>query len=128
MAAHSRQDRSGQAVSLVNLLWRQHSAPWIPEVIGPEYSGWRWEEAARHSDVRSPTFPVTFLEGLAARGQVLPPVLALAVVDKEPVTVVRGEHPGLARHPARTRDARIRATVHPAPYDDHARTRYRRNA
>ncbi|MCX4704094.1 hypothetical protein [Streptomyces sp. NBC_01373] len=45
------------------------------------------------------------------------------------VSVVLGRHPG----PGTPADAdlgfpRVRATVQPAPYDDHARRRYRRNA
>jgi hypothetical protein len=45
----------------------------------------------------------------------------------EPVTVVWGDHPG----PGTPADAdlgipRIRATVRPAPYNEHARTAYRR--
>jgi hypothetical protein len=61
-------------------------------------------------------------------------ILSLALVGKqyaEPVTevtVVWGEHPG----PGTPADAdlgfpRIRATVAPAPFDEHARTRYRRH-
>ncbi len=62
-------------------------------------------------------------------------ILSLALIDKqfaEPgteVTVVWGEHPG----PGTPADAdlgfpRIRATVAAAPFDEHARTRYRRHA
>ncbi len=43
------------------------------------------------------------------------------------VTVVWGEHPGADPDPdADLGFPRIRATVAPAPYDSHARTRYRR--
>ncbi|MEE1801200.1 aminomethyl transferase family protein [Streptomyces sp. JV176] len=62
-------------------------------------------------------------------------VLSLALVDHEyaepgtEVSVVWGDHPGPGTDPgAHLGLPRIRATVHPAPYDDHARTRYRRNA
>lgn len=62
-------------------------------------------------------------------------VLSLALVDHahaEPgteVTVVWGEHPGPDTDPDAHLDLpRVRATVHPVPYDDHARTQYRRNA
>jgi len=62
-------------------------------------------------------------------------ILSLALIDKqyaEPgteVTVVWGEHPG----PGTSADADlgfpcIRATVAPAPFDEHARTKYRRHA
>nr|WSY49864.1 aminomethyl transferase family protein [Streptomyces sp. NBC_00886] len=62
-------------------------------------------------------------------------LLSLALVDSEfaapgtEVSVVWGRHPG----PGTPADAdlgfpRVRATVQPAPYDDHARRRYRRNA
>jgi vanillate/3-O-methylgallate O-demethylase len=61
-------------------------------------------------------------------------VLGLAVVEKrfaEPgtrVDVVWGEHPGPGTAPdADLGFPRIRATVQPAPYDEHARTRYRRD-
>ncbi|GAA4027931.1 hypothetical protein [Streptomyces plumbiresistens] len=76
-------------------------------------------------------------------------LLSLALVDSEwaapgtEVSVVWGRHPGpstpgralRAGHsgPGTPADAdlgfpRVRATVQPAPYDDHARRRYRRNA
>ncbi len=62
-------------------------------------------------------------------------VLSLALIDKEysaagtEVSVVWGMHPG----PGASADAhealpRIRAVVHPAPYDAHARTEYRSKA
>ncbi|KPI00189.1 glycine cleavage T protein (aminomethyl transferase) [Actinobacteria bacterium OK074] len=61
-------------------------------------------------------------------------VLSLALLDKahaEPgteVSVVWGEHPGPGTDPdADLGLPRIRATVHPSPYDEHARTRYRRD-
>lgn len=61
-------------------------------------------------------------------------ILSLVLIDKklaEPgseVSVVWGEHPG-ASAPAGVEQgfARLRATVQPAPYDDFARTEYRRN-
>ncbi len=61
-------------------------------------------------------------------------VLALALLDVRharpgtEVRVVWGEHPGPGTDPdADLGFPRIRATVHPAPYGDHARTRYRLN-
>lgn len=61
-------------------------------------------------------------------------ILSLSIVDKryaEPgteVSVVWGEHPGPGTDPdADLGFPRIRATVAPAPYDAHARTRYRRS-
>jgi len=61
-------------------------------------------------------------------------VLALAMVAEqfaEPgtaVEVVWGEHPGPGTAPDAELDLpRIRATVQPAPYNEHARTAYRRN-
>lgn len=62
-------------------------------------------------------------------------VLSLTLIDKtyaEPgteVTVVWGEHPGPGTAPdADLGFPRVRATVAPAPYEEHARTQYRRNA
>ena len=61
-------------------------------------------------------------------------ILSLTLIDKryaEPgteVSVVWGEHPGPGTAPdADLGFPRIRATVAPAPYDSHARTRYRRD-
>ena len=61
-------------------------------------------------------------------------ILSLTLIDKqyaEPgteVSVVWGEHPGPGTDPdADLGFPRIRATVAPAPYDSHARTRYRRD-
>jgi vanillate/3-O-methylgallate O-demethylase len=61
-------------------------------------------------------------------------ILSLTLIDKryaEPgtaVTVVWGEHPGPGTAPgADLGFPRIRATVQPAPYDQHARTQYRRD-
>ena len=61
-------------------------------------------------------------------------ILALTLIDKryaEPgteVTVVWGEHPGPGTDPdADLGFLRIRATVQPAPFDEHARKAYRRN-
>ncbi len=51
MAAPSLQDGIEQAGSPVKLLWRQNPPPWNPEVIKPEYAGWRQEQAAWHSGV-----------------------------------------------------------------------------
>lgn len=62
-------------------------------------------------------------------------ILSLALVDQrnaEPgtaVSVVWGDHPGPGTAPdADLSFPRIRATVHPAPYEGYARTQYRRNA
>ncbi|MFD6274417.1 aminomethyl transferase family protein [Streptomyces sp. NPDC060209] len=62
-------------------------------------------------------------------------VLAQTVIDPahaEPgteVTVVWGEHPGFGTEPeADLGFPRIRATVQPSPFDQHARTHYRRNS
>jgi vanillate/3-O-methylgallate O-demethylase len=51
MAAPSLQDGIGQAGSPVKLLWKPNAEPWLPEVIEPEYAGWRQEQAAWHSSV-----------------------------------------------------------------------------
>jgi len=59
-------------------------------------------------------------------------VLSLAIVERQyaesgtQVTVTWGDHPGHGTAPdADLGFPRIRATVAPAPYDEHARTRYR---
>jgi glycine cleavage system aminomethyltransferase T len=77
------------------------------------------------------------LVGLTYQTASLDPVgtiLSLTLIGKrctEPgtqVTVVWGEHPGPGTDPdADLGFPRIRATVQPAPFDEHARTRYRRN-
>jgi vanillate/3-O-methylgallate O-demethylase len=61
-------------------------------------------------------------------------VLSLALIDKQyaapgtEVTLVLGEHPGSGTPPnADLGFARIRATVQPAPYNEHARKQYREN-
>ncbi|WP_329549260.1 aminomethyl transferase family protein [Streptomyces sp. NBC_01356] len=78
------------------------------------------------------------LVGMTCQTASLDPVgtiLSLTLIDKEyaepgtEVSVVWGEHPG----PGTAPDAdfgfpRIRATVQPAPFNQHARTLYRRNA
>ena len=51
MAVPSLQDGIDQAGSPVALLWKPGSAPWTPEVIEPEYAGWRQEQAAWHDGV-----------------------------------------------------------------------------
>jgi glycine cleavage system aminomethyltransferase T len=51
MAVPSLQDGIDQAGSAVALLWKPGSAPWTPEVIEPEYAGWRQEQAAWHDGV-----------------------------------------------------------------------------
>jgi glycine cleavage system aminomethyltransferase T len=62
-------------------------------------------------------------------------ILALTLIDKQyaapgtEVTVVWGEHPGPGTAPgADLGFPRIRATVQPAPYDQHARAQYRLDA
>ncbi|GLZ06116.1 glycine cleavage system protein T [Actinomadura sp. NBRC 104412] len=51
MAVPSLQAGIDQAGSPVRLLWEPDPAPWLPEVIEPEYAGWREEQAAWHSGV-----------------------------------------------------------------------------
>ena len=51
MAVPSLQDGIDQAGSPVALLWKPGSAPWTPEMIEPEYAGWRLEQAAWHDGV-----------------------------------------------------------------------------
>jgi glycine cleavage system aminomethyltransferase T len=62
-------------------------------------------------------------------------ILALTLIDNElaapgtEVEVVWGEHPGAGTDPDADLDfPRIRATVQPAPFNQHARTLYRKNA
>jgi hypothetical protein len=50
MAVPSLQDGIDQAGSPVSLLWKPGSAPWVPEVVEPEYAGWRQEQAAPYSE------------------------------------------------------------------------------
>lgn len=78
------------------------------------------------------------LVGLTYQTATLDPtgtILSLALVDKEfatpgtEVSVVWGEHPGAGTAPdADLGFPRIRAVVQPAPFDEHARTLYRKNA
>jgi glycine cleavage system aminomethyltransferase T len=67
MAVPSLQDGIDQAGSPVRLLWQPGSAPWTPEVIEPEYAGWRQEQAAWHEGVTisdlSHHMSDTFIEG-----------------------------------------------------------------
>ena len=51
MAAPTLQDGIDRAGSPVALLWRPNAQPWLPEVIEPEYAGWRQEQGAWHSGV-----------------------------------------------------------------------------
>src|SRR5215472_1822282 len=51
MAAPSLQDGIDKAGSPVNLLWKVNPAPWNPEIVAPEYAGWRAEQAAWHDGV-----------------------------------------------------------------------------
>jgi vanillate/3-O-methylgallate O-demethylase len=51
MGAPSLQDGIDQAGSPVRLLWKPDAEPWLPEVIEPEYAGWRQEQDAWHSGV-----------------------------------------------------------------------------
>jgi vanillate/3-O-methylgallate O-demethylase len=62
-------------------------------------------------------------------------ILSLALLDHRyaaagtQVSVVWGEHPGPgAPSRAESRFSRLRATVHAAPYNELARTQYRKNA
>jgi len=67
MAAPSLQDGIDQAGSPVRLLWKPGSPPWTPELIEPEYTGWRQEQAAWHEGVSiadlSHHMSDTFIEG-----------------------------------------------------------------
>jgi glycine cleavage system aminomethyltransferase T len=67
MAAPSLQDGIDQAGSPVKLLWKPDAPPWTPEVIKPEFAGWREEQAAWHSGVAisdlSHHMSDTFIEG-----------------------------------------------------------------
>ncbi len=51
MPAPSLQDGIEQAGSPVRLLWKPDAAPWLPEVVEPEYAGWRQEQDAWHTGV-----------------------------------------------------------------------------
>ncbi|MFD9325435.1 aminomethyl transferase family protein [Streptomyces sp. NPDC060065] len=51
MAAPSLQDGIDKAGSPVRLLWKPNAAPWLPEVVEREYTGWRQEQAAWHESV-----------------------------------------------------------------------------
>lgn len=51
MAAPSLQDGIDKAGSPVKLLWKPNAAPWLPEVVEREYTGWRQEQAAWHESV-----------------------------------------------------------------------------
>jgi vanillate/3-O-methylgallate O-demethylase len=64
MGAPSLQDGIDQAGSPMRLLWQQNPAPWNPEVVQPEYAGWRqeqvaWHQAASISDVSHHMFDTT---------------------------------------------------------------------
>ncbi|MFG1928794.1 aminomethyl transferase family protein [Cryptosporangium sp. NPDC048952] len=67
MAAPSLQDGIDQAGSAVKLLWKPNGAPFLPEVVEREYSGWRVEQRAWHEGVAllnlSHHMFDTFLEG-----------------------------------------------------------------
>ena len=45
------QDGIDKAGSPVRLLWKPDAAPWTPEVVEPEYAGWRAEQRAWHEGV-----------------------------------------------------------------------------
>jgi len=67
MGAPSLQDGIDRAGSPVRMLWKPNAAPWNPEVVQPEYAGWRQEQAAWHfgvaiMDVSHHMFD-TFIEG-----------------------------------------------------------------
>jgi len=67
MAAPSLQDGIDKAGSPVQLLWKPNADPWTPEVVKPEYAGWRQEQTAWHEGVSisdlSHHMYDTFLEG-----------------------------------------------------------------
>ncbi|XVU28043.1 aminomethyl transferase family protein [Actinoplanes sp. CA-054009] len=45
------QDGIDKAGSPVGLLWKPGAKPWTPEVVEPEYAGWRQEQTAWHEGV-----------------------------------------------------------------------------
>jgi vanillate/3-O-methylgallate O-demethylase len=51
MAAPSLQDGIDAAGAAVNLLWKPNGAPFMPEIVEPEYVGWRPEQRAWHEGV-----------------------------------------------------------------------------
>lgn len=51
MATPSLQDGIDRAGSPVKLPWKPNAAPWTPEVVEREYTGWRQEQAAWHEGV-----------------------------------------------------------------------------
>jgi vanillate/3-O-methylgallate O-demethylase len=51
MPAPTLQDGIDKAGSPVKLLWKPGAAPWNPEVVEPEYAGWRQEQTAWHEGV-----------------------------------------------------------------------------
>lgn len=51
MATPSVQDGLDKAGSAVNLLWKPHAAPWFPDVVLPEYAGWKVEQHAWYDGV-----------------------------------------------------------------------------
>ena len=64
MAAPSLQDGIDRAGSPVRLLWKVNPAPWNPDVVKPEYAGWRQEQAAWHelgfATIRATVVPVPY--------------------------------------------------------------------
>jgi len=51
MSKPSLQSGIDGAGSAVNLLWKPGSEPWMPEIVEPEYAGWRAEQTAWHEGV-----------------------------------------------------------------------------
>lgn len=51
MPAPSVQDGLDKAGSAVNLLWKPEAPPWFPEVVLPEYAGWKVEQHAWYDGV-----------------------------------------------------------------------------
>ncbi|MCG7208545.1 aminomethyl transferase family protein [Streptomyces arenae] len=51
MTTPSLQDGIDEAGSPIGLLWQPDAEPWTPEVVEPEYTGWRQEQAAWHEGV-----------------------------------------------------------------------------
>ena len=70
MATPSVQDGLDRAGSAVNLLWKPNAGPWFPDVVLPEYAGWKVEQHAWYDGVTiadlSHHMSDTFIEGSGA--------------------------------------------------------------
>ncbi|KPI01683.1 glycine cleavage T protein (aminomethyl transferase) [Actinobacteria bacterium OK074] len=105
----------------------------VRRVRGPEADDYHLTYARHRVET-----PAGALVGMTMQSATLDPsgtILSLALIDRAhakpgtQVTVTWGEHPGAGTAPdADLGFPKIRATVQPAPFDDHARTTYRRNA